>query len=497
MRMALGASRWRIMRILSVEGLILALMGGAAGLLISCYSIPISSGFSATPDIRVLLATLLFCLIATLIFAVAPARHAIREIVRGNLSLQHSNQTTTDRWGRLFSGRHCLLMAQLALTLALLFSAGLFLGNAHSAAQLDLGFAPEGDLVATMDCSSVDRDEASMRISIAALEEELRALPDVRKVALASNLPCTDNNGGRVDRVTTVGATGKRVRSAIGTSTFVSSGYFDIMGIKILRGRDFTDQECLHSEGSAVVIIDQGMADTLFPGEDPLGKYIRRDRTAMEIVGIVSAHRDSVLEESPSLRIFRPLAEESQQSILVHIRGQTIDAAASASFRERVRSRLRTLDPDISLVSLKLYSDFLAENNALAALREQAVKSGRLGAIALLLAVIGVYGVWAFVVARRMREIGIRMALGASRRRIYALLIKQGAVQIAIGLGVGVMLSLAAGKLLAHQILHVSTGDPVVLGIAALILALAALLATWIPARRAAKVDPMEVLRWE
>jgi hypothetical protein len=248
------------------------------------------------------------------------------------------------------------------------------------------------------------------------------------------------------------------------------------------------------------------MADTLFPGEDPLGKYIQEqqmpglDKTAyqpMEVIGVVSAHWDSVLEESPPLRIFFPLSKESPQRVFVHMRGQTMDAAVSAPFRERVRSRIRSLDPDITLVSLKLYPDILAENFSLAILREQALRIGEFGAIALLLAVIGVYGVWAFVVARRMREIGIRMALGASRRRIYALLMKQGVVQIAIGLGAGVMLSLAAGKLLAGAILHVSPWDPVVLGMAALFLALAALLATWIPARRATKVDPMEVLRWE
>jgi hypothetical protein len=303
--------------------------------------------------------------------------------------------------------------------------------------------------------------------------------------------------------VTTAGTTGKQVRPTLGTSTAVSSGYFDALGIMLLRGRDFTDQECLQAEGSPVVIIDQGMADALFPGEDPMGKYIQKmvgpNKTAepMEIVGIVSAHWDSVLEESPPLRIFFPFAKDSPQRVLVHVRGQTADTATSDTFRELVRSKLYSLDPYIPLVSLTPYPEIMGGSNLLWMLRFAAVLFGIFGAIALLLAVIGVYGVRAFVVARRMREIGIRMALGASPRRIYALLMKQGAIQIAIGLGVGLMLSLAAGKLLASMILHVSPGDPIVLGLAAMILVFAALLATWLPTRRAMKVDPMEVLRWE
>jgi len=256
-----------------------------------------------------------------------------------------------------------------------------------------------------------------------------------------------------------------------------------------------------------VVIIDQGMVDTLFPGDDPLGKYIQMPQVPglekmssrpMEIVGVISPHFHGVLEESsPPLRVFFPLASQPTQHVYVHVRGQTADAATSGAFLEQVRSKLISFDPEIPLVSLKHYRTLLRESMELWTLRFGAFLFGILGSIALLLAVIGVYGVKAFVVERRRREICIRMALGASPRRIYAMLIKQGAVQIAIGLGVGVVLSLAAGKLLSSMLLHVSPGDPLVLGIAALILVLAAFLATWIPARRAVKVDPMEVLRWE
>lgn len=523
-RLALGASRWRAIRILSVEGLIITLFGGAAGLLVSCLgnallldsfmgasagiSIGASLTLDVTPDIRVLLATLLFCVIATLVFAVAPAWRAIRGVTKGNLSLQHSARTTTDRSGRLFSGRHCLLMAQLAFSLVLLFSGGLFFRAAATAARIDPGFEPKGDLVAEIDYSLVHRDEESVRIFMTTLGKELRASPGVRRVALSLSLPFGLVHG-RPIFVSTAGAIGKQVRTERGVVSVVSDDYFDTMGIKLLRGRDFTDQECQQTGGPPVVIIDQSMADALFPGEDPLGKYILQmplpqiplqEKTAsqpMEIVGVVSNHWDSVEDESPPLRIFFPLASRPSQRVFVHVRGQTADAATSGVFREQVRSKLISLDPDIPLVSLKPYTTLLKEDIMLWGLRFGAVLFGILGSIALLLAVIGVYGVRAFFVARRRREIGIRMALGASPQRIYALLIKQGAVQIAIGLGFGLMLSLAAGKLLASMLLHVSPGDPLVLGMAALILVIAAFLATWIPARRAAKVDPIEVLRRE
>ncbi len=521
-RLALGASRGRVLRILSVEGLIIALLGGAAGLLFSRFGILIfinslmsmpsftSSGVSlsldTTPDIRVLLATFLFCVISTLVFAVLPAWHIIREITKGNLSLQHTTRTTTDRWGRLFSGRHCLLMAQLAFSLILLFSGGLFFRGAAAAARIDPGFDPRGDLVAEINYNFADRDEESVRIFMAALKDELRTSPGVNRIAVADFLPFGASLGGPGVPVATADTTGKQVRTAMGSVTAISSDYFNTMGIKLLRGRDFTDRECLQSEGPFVVIIDQGMADALFPGENPLGKYIQRSRMPglkktpsdpMEIVGVVSTHWNSILDKSPPPHIFFPLASRSPQRVYVHVRGQMADAATSVAFREQVRSKLISLDPDIPLESLKPYTTILKEDTGLWLLRFAAVLSVSVGLITLLLAVIGVYGVRAFVVARRMREIGIRMALGASPRRIYALLIRQGAVQIVIGLCVGVILSLATGKLLNSIIFHVSPGDPLVLGLAALILAAVAFLATWIPARRAAKVDPMEVLRWE
>ncbi len=518
-RLALGASRGRVVRILISEGTLIALMGAAAGLLLSfggntllLNSLMGSSslsalGFSlvvdATPDIRVLLATLAFCMIATLVFAMGPAWHTTREITRGTLALHRSVRTTTDRWGHLFSGRHCLLMAQLALSLALLFCAGLFFRAAYDAAQLDPGFTSEGDLVAEIDYSLVDRDDASIRTSIATVMDRLHALPAVSHVALASHLPF-----GHITNNLDVSAVDERSsedpRRARARIASVSGHYFDTLGIKLLRGRDFTDLQWRHPEGAPVVIIDERLAAALFPGEDPVGKHLERSRgpqdtssEPMEIIGVVSAHWDKVFADGPPPRLFFPLAQRSAQHLFIHIRCADTTALASGDLRHQIRTVLHALDPDIPLVELAPFATILDGNLELWSMRFVSALFGTFGVIALVLAVVGVYGVKAFAVARRTRETGIRMALGAQPRQVFAVFIKQGAVQIAIGLGVGLLLSLAIGHLLASMLLRVSPSDLVVLAAAAFPLAVAALLACVIPARRAAKIDPMEALRYE
>ncbi len=518
-RLALGASRWRVVRILFGEGLIIALMGGAVGLLLSYWGNALlldslmgssslaSLGFAlvldATPDIRVLLATLGFCMAATMVFAIGPALHVTREIRRGNLSLHHSARTTTDRWGRLFSGRYCLLMAQLSLSLALLFSAGLFYRAAYSAARLNPGFTPEGDLVAEIDYSLVDREDASVRTSVEAIVDTLAVHPAVREVALTSHIPFghVDNN---FDVSAVDDSSSEGPRRARGRLASISTNYFDTIGVKLLRGRDFTDLEWRHPEGPQVVIIDERMAAALFPGEDPVGRYIERtrgqDETAsepMEIVGVVSAHWHNVFSEGPPPRLFLPLAKRSPQHVFVHLRGKVTDAVESGTLSEQVRKEIYSLDARIPLVRLVPFTAIMNGNVELWSMRFVSALFGTFGVIALLLAVVGVYGVKAFAVARRTREIGIRMALGGQPRQIFAVFIRQGAVQIAIGLGVGVLLSLAAGRLLSSMLLRVSSNDIAVLAVASFPLVVAALLATWLPARRAAKVDPMEALRYE
>jgi len=242
------------------------------------------------------------------------------------------------------------------------------------------------------------------------------------------------------------------------------------------------------------------MARALFSNDDPIGRYLQPadfpgdgGDGLMEIVGIVSAHRDDLMSEQPPRRLFVPLGQDSGGHAFVHLRvaGPTIPHALP----DEVRRALLSVDAEIPLVRLAPFTAIMGSNMELWAVRFAAILFGAFGIIALLLAVMGVYGVRAFVVARRTREIGIRVALGAQPRQVLAVLTLQGAVQIAIGLSGGLVLSLATGRLLASMLLRVSPGDPLSLAIGALPLVAAALLATWLPARRAVRSDPMVALR--
>jgi predicted permease len=394
-------------------------------------------------------------------------------------------------------------MAQIALSLALLFSAGLFYRAAQSAARLDPGFDAHGDLVAELDYTLLGRDETNVRLVVASMADALRAHPATREVALASHLPFGGTTSGidvtAVDESPTV----KPLRSG-GRMTAVSAGYFDAIGVRLLRGRDFTELEWRHPGGPHVVIIDEHMAAALFPGVDPIGRYLRRSTRpeeapseSMEIIGVVSSHWDKVFADGPPRRVFFPLAKRFSWRVFVHVRGQSADAVASAAFTDDVRKELLAADGTAPLVQLMPYPAILNANIELWSVRFAAVLFGAFGLIALLLAVVGVYGVKAFIVARRTREFGIRIALGAGPRQVLLLLLKQGAAQIGIGLFAGLLLALATGQLLASMLLRVSPSDPLVLAGAALPLAVTVLLACWLPARRAARADPMVALRAE
>ncbi len=317
----------------------------------------------------------------------------------------------------------------------------------------------------------------------------------MRDIAIASHLPY--GNVTRSLEVTAVGGDAARTRGRV---TAISSGYFETIGVKLIRGRDFSELEWRSRGGPPVAIIDEMMARTLFSNDDPIGRYLQPvyppgdgGSGRMEIVGVVSAHREDLLSEQPPTRVFLPLGQDSVAHAFVHLRvaGPTIPNALP----EQVRRTLLSVDAVIPLVRLAPFTAIMETNMELWAVRFAAILFGSFGLIALLLAVIGVYGVRAFMVARRTREIGIRVALGAQPRQLLAVLTMQGVLHIGIGLSVGLILSLATGRLLSSMLLRVSPNDPLSLAAAALPLAAAALLATWLPARRAVRTDPMTTLR--
>jgi putative ABC transport system permease protein len=287
--------------------------------------------------------------------------------------------------------------------------------------------------------------------------------------------------------------------------TATTPGYFDSIGVKILRGRDFTQAECENKEGRQVGIVDELMAKKLFPNEDAIGQHVRytippKDGSPndIEIVGIVNTHYHDVQEETRSTgRLFVPYAQGYTGDGFLHVRLNAKDRKAVAGMMSTVNSMLRNIDPDIPIIHMAPYVDLLDGCVGLWIVRMGAVLFGAFGCIALLLAVVGVYGVKAYAVACRTREIGIRMALGAHRKDVFALIMRQGALQTALAISAGVLLSLAIGRVLSQILYGVSPSDPFALISSSLLLAAAALLACFLPARRATYVNPITALRTE
>jgi len=520
-RLAVGASRWRIIRQLLCEGFLLALCGGAVGLVLSTWcndlllrqlqgllgSLSFSVVVNLRPDFVILAVTFVFCVIATMLFSLVPALKATKADLVNDLKQQVGEPARAGRISRFFAPRHISVMAQIALSLMLLFAAGLFFRGAVKAAGIDPGFVAAGDLITEFDFSLVKKEPAESRRTIFAMLQRARELPGVKAAAAGTMLPFADfTSTRRVLSARDAMPTDPKAPdpSAGALYTAITPGYFDALGVKLLRGRDFTQDECENKDTRRVAIIDEEMAKKLFPNEEAIGQHIRytqppRDGSPndMEIVGVVSRHLHSVQSDNLVRRLFVPLAQAYSGQIYMHVRLNTRDRQAVAAMMPTLRQALRALDTDLPLLQMMHYPELMQKSPNLWIVKLGAMLFGAFGCIALLLAIVGVYGVKAYAVACRTREIGIRMALGAHRKDVFGLIMRQGALQTALAVGVGLLLSLGAGRVLSQILYGVSPNDPLALGISALMLAGAALLACFLPARRATRVNPITALRTE
>ena len=520
-RLSLGAPRWRVVRLLLVEGLLLALAGGVLGLLLAQWSddlltqslnakfraLNFGLAFELQPDASVFGMTFLFCVLATLIFSLGPALKSVRTDLVHDLKQQGGESSAGGRWNRFFSARHCLVMAQISLSLVLLFSGGLFFHSALNASGLNLGFDPAGSAVAELDFSLTRAPEATARKKLSAILALVQELPGVRSAALSTLLPYTNVEITR--RIAPAGsapATGTDAKQPGVDGIFCAAtpDFFDAVGVHLLQGRRFTTIEAENRQAPSVAIVDARMAKLLFPNGDALGRRIRYTSppsdgspVEMEIVGIVSDHRQQPRMGEPDPRLYVPFAQGYSPDVLVTARFATENREGAAKGVPVLRKALRTFDPDLPILRLIPFADLVEGNLDLWMVRSGAVMFGTFGGIALLLAVVGVYGVKAYAVARRTREIGIRMALGAMPGDVFALIIKQGALQTAFAVLMGTGLSLLVGKILASALFGVSAADLLVLGTSISTLAASALIACYLPARRATKVNPTEALRAE
>ncbi len=523
-RLAVGASRGRIVRQLLVEGLVLALAGGALGVLLSYWANGLleqsfSGVFSTfnialasrlTPDATAIGATFLACLLATLGFSLGPALRSARADVVTDLKAQAGDPAAQGRWNRFFAGRHLLVMAQMTLSLVLLFAAGLFFRGALKAGGLDKGFSTDGAVVAEVDYSLINVPNPDAANRQQRLLEAVRALPGVQSAGFSTLIPYGSiTNMARIMPANqampaTTDPNAPRPGAA-GIFTAVTDGYLPALGVRLLQGRDFTAAEARDKGSPRVCILDEGIALRLFPSGDALGQRVRYTQppadgspAEMEVVGIVSRHRHEVTDSpGPRFRLYVPLAQNFSAGGYLLAKLRTADPAATSAFVASLREALRAADPGVPLLNATTYAEQAERTITLWAVRLGAVLFGVFGSIALLLAVVGVYGVKAYAVERRTREIGIRMALGAGRAEVFALIMRQGALQVACSVAAGVALALLVGQALSSVLFQVEPWDPAALGGAVALLAGATLLACFVPARRATRVDPMVALRSE
>src|SRR6059058_5326055 len=343
-RLAVGASRWQIVRQLLCEGFLLAVCGGAVGLVISAWcndlllqqfrtllaSINFSFVVKLRPDATVLAATFLFCLLATMLFSLGPAIKATRADLVNDLKQQVGEPARIGRFSRFFAPRHVSVMAQIALSLMLLFAAGLFFRGALKAAGLNPGFVAAGDLISEFDFSLIKKEPADARREIFSIIQRAGELPGVKAVGVGTMLPYGNfTNTRRIMSTRSTLSNDPKApdpgASALYTAT--TPGYFESIGVRILRGRDFTQSECENRDGRQVGIIDEEMAKKLFPNEDAIGQHVRYTQPPkdgapndLEIIGVVSKHRHDVNNETPLVRLFVPFAQGYTGNVFLHLR---------------------------------------------------------------------------------------------------------------------------------------------------------------------------------
>ena len=496
-RLAIGAGRARLVRQLLTESLLLALVGGGAGLLLAVWGRDLLLAFRPDQvfplqvdlpiDSSVLGFTLAVSLLTGALFGLAPALQASRPDMVADLK----DSTLRPEGGRRrLSLRSALVIGQVALSLVALIGAGLFLRSLGNTQRIDPGFEPDNLLVLSFDLGAqgydLMRGEEFHRRAL----ELTRAIPGVRSAALSTVLPIGGGGFGRTvypeGRESTAGDSGVFV-----TVNTVSPGYFETLGTSLLSGRAFTD---LDRQGAPrVVVINDAMARRFWPGEEAVGKRFKfyGDETFAEVIGIAETAKLFSLSEDPQPVCYTPVLQAYEPAMILNVRA----SADASALLEPVRRRVQELDSTLPLVRV-LTADTLLDQT-LWAPRMTAALLLIFGFIALALAAVGLYGVMSYSVSRRTHEFGIRMALGAGSRDVLRLVLRQGMLLVAAGLGTGLVVALAATRFIASLLYGVSAADPLTYAGVPLVLAATALLAAYLPARRATRVEPMIALRYE
>jgi predicted permease len=524
-RLALGGSRWRIVRQLLIEGFVLALVGGGFGLLLGLWSsdllvaslgkkLPIDIVWQSGLSTPVLAATFVFCLLGTFAFALGPALKLSKSAVIGDLKENAGEDAVVRRWK--FLPRNPLVVVQIAFSLALLTAAALFIRGAGKAASVETGLQASSNYVLEVDASLATYDQTRSQDLYRTLEERLSALPGVERASISSTVPFgmieldkSVQRGGANPAPDAKPATAAEGLAFRANLNGVGADYFHTVGLRLLRGRAFNVAEAMHQTSPKVAIIDEVLAKKLWPDGDALGQRIQfaekdlaraksgDERTQIEVVGIVPYTRQSLFEKNPNGTLYLPFAGGFQSNVFFQIKFAPNAGHDIGATSDIIRRAVREVDAAVPVLSLKTFAQHLEGNIELWIVRAGAALFSVFGGLALMLATVGVYGVKAYSVARRTREIGIRMALGARRETVQWMILREGTVMLASGVALGLLLAAGTGKLVSGMLYNIGAFDPLAFATAPVVLAAAALLATWLPARRATRISPMAALRTE
>jgi putative ABC transport system permease protein len=495
-RTSLGASRWRLVRQLLVESLVLALAGGVVALLITFWSagtfaqfvpamdFPIS--LDMHPDRTVLFAALLISILSGVIFGILPAWRSSREAPVDVLKEDGTSASGSVRKARLTSA---LVVAQISLSLVLLICAGLFIRSFMSAQQINAGFNSHGVLIASYDLFTAGYSDANGAEFDRRLVAKLETLPGVQSVALSSRVPL--GIGGGSTSVKPEGYVPQANESMETQDAIITPNYFKTMEIPIVKGRDFTLQDNMTSQ--RVAIVSETFVDLYWPHQEAVGKQLNSDLTHewFTVVGVARDSKVGGLNEKPTPFVYLPLYQVYRATMIADVR-TTGDPMA---FSGTVENAIHEMNADLAVFDVTT----LESRAQLSSFPQRIAGTfvGAFGLLALVLAAVGIYGVTAYTTRQRTHEIGIRMALGASRHDVLRLVLLRGLSLTLIGVVLGLAVSFALTRYLASLLLGVTATDALTFSSVAILLCAVALFACLIPARRAMRVDPMVALRYE
>jgi predicted permease len=497
-RLALGAGRGRIVRQLLTESILLALLGGIGGIVLAFWlgdillsllpATPFPLVLNPQPDWRVLLVALLLAVCSGIIFGMAPAWHTGRSDL--TMALRERASTTGGGAGSRWSLRNLLVIGQIAVSLFLLIGSALFMKAFHNAQAIDPGFRTENLAIVTIDPVLAGYDKPRAAQVARSIVEEVRRNPQVQGADLGSILPLLFGGESR----TTIPdgaddtAQANRVMSNINV---ITPAYLDTMQIALLRGRKF-DEHDGKKNSAPIAIINEAMAKKFWPGEEALGHHFHFFKgDTYEVIGVARDVKANTLGETPTPMVYLPLDEmpDGGMTIFAHT------VSAPGPMVAEIHRIVRSTDVHIPIT----YEKTIAQHMAFALWPSWmgAMILGALGILALLLASVGVYGVMAYSVSQRTRELGIRMALGAQSSEVLQLVLRQGMLLAVIGLGIGLFAAFGSTRMASTFLYGVNPHDPLIFGTVTSLLAIAAFAACYFPARRALKINPIIALRAE